>query len=245
MLNSQFARRAFLGRASQGLGAYALASMLEQSVASAATPKNQVDQWTGALKELHFPQKAKRVIFLCMAGGSSHLETFDHKPKLAEMDGQPMPDSYTTGQPIAQLQGKQLKCLAPQHPFKKCGESGIEMASIFPHLAEVADEMCVIRSLKTEAINHDPAHTFMNTGTSISGRPSMGSWLLYGLGAEADDLPGFVVMTSVGGGQNQPIAARQWHSGFLQSRFQGVQFHSQGDPVLYVKNPPGISIEQQ
>ncbi len=245
MFNESLARRAFLGRSSQGLGAYALASMLKQSVAQATKPKQQVDRWTGAVKKLHAPQKAKRVIFLCMAGGSSHLETFDNKPKLADMDGKPMPDSYTKGQPIAQLQGKQLKCMAPQHPFKKCGESGIEMASIFPHLAEVADEMCIIRSLKTEAINHDPAHTFMNTGTSISGRPSMGSWLLYGLGAEADNLPGFVVMTSVGGGQNQPIAARQWHSGFLQSRFQGVQFHSQGDPVLYVKNPPGISIEQQ
>lgn len=245
MFSGQLARRAFLGQSAHGVGAYALASMLGRSMAQAAPERPSVERWTGALKKLHAPQRAKRVIFLCMAGGCSHLETFDNKPKLAEMDGQPMPESYTTGQPIAQLQGRQLKCFAPQHPFQKCGESGIEMTTIFPHLAEVADEMCIIRSLKTEAINHDPAHTFMNTGTTISGRPSMGSWLQYGLGSEADNLPGFVVMTSVGGGQSQPIAARQWHSGFLPSRFQGVQFHSQGDPVLYVRNPPGISSEQQ
>ena len=244
-LHSLIARRAFLGQSAQGVGALALAAMLSDSMARAATPRPNVERWTGALKELHAPQKAKRVIFLCMAGGCSHLETFDNKPKLAEMSGKPMPESYTKGQPIAQLQGKALTCLGPQHEFKKCGESGIEMSSIFPKLANVADEMCIIRSLKTEAINHDPAHTFMNTGTTISGRPSMGSWLNYGLGSESENLPGFVVMTSVGGGQNQPIAARQWHSGFLPSRFQGVQFHSQGDPVLYVKNPPGISTEQQ
>lgn len=245
MFASHLARRAFLGKSAQGVGTFALASLLGESIAKSAKPDRKVDRWTGAIKELHVPQKAKRVIFLCMAGGSSHLETFDNKPKLAEMNGKPMPDSYTKGQPIAQLQNKKLTCLGPQHPFKKCGESGLEMTTPFQHLESVADELCVIRSLKTEAINHDPAHTFMNTGTTISGRPSMGSWLQYGLGAETDNLPGFVVMTSVGGGQNQPIAARQWHSGFLKSRFQGVQFHSKGDPVLYVTNPPGVSRTQQ
>lgn len=239
----KLARRGFLGTGAQGLGAYALASLINPSGVDAAETK--VDRWTGILDKPHFQPKAKRVIFLVMAGGMSHLETFDHKPKLGEMHGKPMPDSYTKGQPIAQLQGKKLTCFAPQHPFKKWGESGNETATIFPHLGTVADELCIIRSLKTEAINHDPAHTFMNTGTTISGRPSMGSWLLYGLGAETEQLPGFVVMTSVGGGQNQPIASRQWHSGFLQSRFQGVHFHSKGDPVLYVNNPPGVSREQQ
>ncbi|MBI1311957.1 DUF1501 domain-containing protein [bacterium] len=250
MLTSQLARRAFLGRSSQGVGAFALASLLGESLALSAVPGgvetgDSVERWPGAVRELHHPQKAKRVIFLCMAGGCSHLETFDNKPKLAEMDGQPMPESFTKGQPIAQLQGQSLKCLGPQHPFVKCGESGVEMTTAFPHLAKVADELCVIRSLKTQAINHDPAHTFMNTGTTISGRPAMGAWLNYGLGAETDNLPGFVVMTSVGGGQSQPIAARQWHSGFLPSRFQGVEFQSQGDPVHYVTNPPGVSSDQQ
>jgi hypothetical protein len=237
----QLGRRGFLGRASQGVGAYALTSLMQQQ--AAAGP--QVEKWTGVIQQPHVPPKAKRVIFLVMAGGASHLETFDNKPKLVEMDGKPMPDSYTTGQPIAQLQGKKLTCLAPQHPFIKAGESGNEMSAIFPHLSKMGDELCIIRSLKTEAINHDPAHTFMNTGTTISGRPSMGSWLTYGLGAETDNLPGFVVLTSVGGGQNQPIAARQWHSGFLPSRFQGVQFHSKGDPVLYVRNPQGVNQGQQ
>src|ERR1700676_4794000 len=120
------------------------------------------------------------------------------------------------------------------------------MCEIFPHIGTVADELCIIRSMRTEAINHDPAHTFMNTGTTISGRPAMGSWLLYGLGSACDNLPGFVVLTSVGtGGQAQPIAARQWHSGFLPSRFQGVEFHSKGDPVLYVKNPQGVNADRQ
>jgi hypothetical protein len=162
------------------------------------------------------------------------------------MSGKPMPESITKGQPIAQLQGAKLTCLAPQHPFTKSGKSGQEISNVFPHLQKVADDICIVRSLKTEAINHDPAHTFMNTGTLISGRPSMGSWIWYGLGAETDSLPGFVVLTSTGrSGQQQPIAQRQWHSGFLESQFQGVHFRSKGDPVLYVKNPEGVSTQQQ
>ena len=198
-------------------------------------------RWAGVVDPLHFAPKAKRVIFLCMAGGPSHLETFDYKPKLAELSGQPMPESYTKGQPIAQLQGKKLTCMAPQYPFHKHGESGQEISEVFQHIPEIADDICILRSMKTEAINHDPAHTFINTGTLISGRPAMGSWLLYGLGSECEDLPGFIVMTSTGGGQNQPIASRQWHSGFLPGKFQGVQFQSSGDAVLYVRNPPGVT----
>jgi hypothetical protein len=153
-----------------------------------------------------------------------------------------MPESVTKGQPIAQLQNQVLKCFGPQHPFARYGGSGQEMTTLLPRIGEVADDICIVRSLTTEQINHDPAHTFMNTGTQISGRPSMGSWLWYGIGAEASDLPGFIVLTSQGrGGQMQPIAARQWHSGFLPSRFQGVQFHSKGDPVHYVGNPLGVS----
>ncbi len=224
-------RRTFLRSGSIGIGSIALASQLAADQRSGNTGNIQP----------HFPAKAKRVIFLCMAGGPSHLETFDYKPKLAEMDGKPMPKSFTEGQPIAQLQGKELKCLAPQFAFPKRGDSGQEISEAFTHIGKIADDIAIIRSMTTRQINHDPAHTFMNCGTQISGRPCMGSWIQYGLGSEAKDLPGFVVLTSVGGGQSQPIASRQWHSGFLPSRYQGVHFHSKGDPVLYVGNPPGVA----
>ena len=193
----------------------------------------------------NFPVKAKRVIFLCMAGGPSHLETFDPKPALAKLDGQPMPESFTQGQPIAQLQGQELKCLGPQTTFKKYGQSGQEISDFLPWTAKVADDISIVRSMITDQINHDPAHTVMNTGTSISGRPSMGAWINYGLGTVSENLPGFVVLSSVGGRNPQPIAARQWHSGFLPSRFQGVEFQSSGDPVHYVRNPSGVSRELQ
>ncbi|HSO21038.1 MAG TPA: DUF1501 domain-containing protein, partial [Desulfosarcina sp.] len=140
----------------------------------------------------------------------------------------------------------ELNCFGPQFPFRKYGQSGQEICELFPEIGSMADDLAIVRSLRTEQINHDPAHTFMNTGTSISGRPSMGSWLLYGLGSECDNLPGFVVMTSLGkGGQAQPISSRQWHCGFLPSEFQGVEFRSSGDPVLYVGNPGGVAREQQ
>ncbi len=237
--SSAYNRRAFLGKTSQGLGAVALASLLTPSRVNAAATK-------GVLGTLPLPQKVKRVIWLSMAGGPSHLETFDPKPKLAEMHGQPMPESFTKGQQLAQLQGQKLTCFAPQHPFEKFGKSQTEICALFPHIGSVMDEICLIRSMTTDAINHDPAHMFMNTGSQIAGRPSMGAWVTYGLGSEASDLPGFVVLTSLGkGGQNQPIAARQWSSGFLPSRYQGVQLRSKGDPVLYLGTPQGISLEQQ
>ncbi len=239
-------RRTFLRRAGVGIGGVALSSLLNPLAALAKQAKAaSSDKWNGVIDQLHFAPKAKRVIFLCMAGGPSHLETLDYKPKLAELHGQPMPESFTKGQPIAQLQGQQLKCFAPQFPFAKYGRSGQEMSTAFPHIGSIADDICIIRSMHTEQINHDPAHTFMNTGTSISGRPSMGSWLLYGLGSECANLPGFVVLISSGGGQDQPVASRQWHSGFLPSRFQGVHFHSKGDPVLYINRPPGVSEKVQ
>ena len=210
-----------------------------------AESSTDVPRWNGLVSPRHVAPKAKRVIFLYMAGGPSHLETFDHRPQLTKLHGQPMPESFTKGQPIAQLQGKKLTCMAPQHRFRKCGDSGIEISTAFEHLPQVADELCIVRSLRTEAINHDPAHTFMNTGTSISGRPAIGSWLLYGLGSPSNNLPGFIVMTSTGGGQSQPISARQWHSGFLPGQFQGVHFNSTGDPVLYVRNPAGVTDRDQ
>ena len=181
-----------------------------------------------------------------MAGGPSHLETFDPKPILGEMNGKPMPESFTKGQQLAQLQGQPLMCFGPQHPFAKYGKNQIEICSLFPHIGSIMDDICLVRSMTTDAINHDPAHMFMNTGSQIAGRPSMGAWITYGLGSVAENLPGFVVLTSLGkGGQNQPIAARQWSSGFLPSKHQGVQLRAKGDPVLYLTNPPGISPAMQ
>ena len=246
-LSQRQTRRAFLGRTSQGVGALALASLINPVLlraAEAVAPKT--DQWTGVVHPPHFLPKAKRIIWLTMAGGPSHLETFDPKPKLVEMSGQPMPESFTKGKQIAQLQGAKLVCFAPQYPFRKFGKNGVELCELFEHIGSVVDDICLVRSMTTEAINHDPAHMFMNTGSQIAGRPSMGSWIVYGLGTEAADLPGFVVLTSLGrGGQNQPIAARQWASGFLPSRFQGVALRGKGDPVLYLGNPPGITRDQQ
>jgi hypothetical protein len=242
------ARRSFLARAGAGLGSAAFLSLLDErpALAGADAPTPAPAAWPGVVRPLHFPAKAKRVIHLYQAGGPSHLELFDWKPELARRDGEPMPDSFTKGQPIAQLQGQALKCFAPQHPFARYGESGLEISCLLPETGGVADELCLVRSMQTEQINHDPAHTFMNTGTQISGRPAAGSWAWYGLGSEALDLPGFVVLTSQGrGGQMQPIAARQWHSGFLPSRFQGVQFRSRGDAILYLRDPPGVAREQQ
>jgi hypothetical protein len=240
-----------MGRTAKGLGSIALAELLQGGSGALTRAAVQVrhgeEHWRGILGQPHHEPKAKRVIWLYMAGGMSHLETFDHKPELAKRHGQPMPESITAGQQIAQLQGQKLNCLGPQHPFRKWGKSGQEIAEIFPEIgSRIADEMCIIRSMHTEAINHDPAHTLMNTGSMVSGRPSMGSWLLYGLGSEAESLPGFVVLVSTGKfGQSQPIAARQWHSGFLPSQFQGVQLRGQGDPVLFVKNPPGVTDQRQ
>ncbi len=236
---SPFTRRAFLGKTSQGLGAVALAALLRPPALFAEAPR-------ATFGKLPPPRKAARVIWLTMAGGPSHLETFDPKPRLAAMHGKPMPESLTRGQMLAQLQGQKLNCFGPQHPFKAFGKERIEICELFPHIGSVIDEICLVRSMTTEAINHDPAHMFMNTGSQIAGRPSMGAWVTYGLGSEAEDLPGFVVLTSLGkGGQNQPIAARQWSSGFLPSRHQGVQLRSDGDPVLYLNTPPGVSREQQ
>ncbi|XZE54151.1 DUF1501 domain-containing protein [Planctomycetaceae bacterium SH139] len=238
-LSNLATRRTFLNRAGVGVGAAALSSMFANQLA--ANPMAEAGLSGMATGVPHHLPRAKRVIFLCMAGGPSQLETFDYKPKLAELDGQPMPESYTAGQPIAQLQGTALRCLGPLTKFNRYGESGMEISDYLPWQSKLADDICVVRSMVTEQINHDPAHTFMNTGTAISGRPSMGSWVTYGLGSESDNLPGFVVLTSVGGRNPQPIASRQWSAGFLPGRYQGVEFNSSGDPVQYVSYPPGVS----
>ena len=227
-------RRTFLRQGLASLGLVSLNTLIQPQLLKGAGT-------TGVVNPLHHPAKAKRVIFLYQAGGPSHLETFDYKPKLAQMHGKAMPESFTKGQQIAQLQGAQLTCFGPQHQFKKFGQSGQEMCEHFPHMGSIADDVCVVRSMWTEQINHDPAHTLMNTGSIIAGRPSMGSWILYGLGAETENLPGFVVLMSSGqGGQMQPIAARQWSAGILPSRFQGVKFNSVGDPVLYINTPKSM-----
>lgn len=237
-------RRTFLARSGIALGATAAWELLARD-AQATDLVGLPAGVSGANAPPHFPAKVKRVIFLYMSGGPSHLETFDYKPQLDALDGQPMPDSFTAGQPIAQLQGQALKVQGHLTKFAQYGQNGAWLSDFLPHHRQIIDKICIVRSMVTEQINHDPAHTFMNTGTAISGRPSLGSWINYGLGSESDNLPGFVVMTSVGGRNPQPIATRQWSAGFLPSRFQGVEFSSSGDPVNYVRNPPGVTPAQQ
>jgi len=232
-------RRAFLTQSAYGLGGLAYA-LLQPRLGAAPGGGGRPPGWNGALAAPHFPVKAKRVIFLCMAGGPSQFETFDWKPKLKELHGQPFPESFTAGQQLAQLQNTELKARGAFTGFARHGRSGLEISELFPELGTVADDLCVIRSMQTEQINHDTAHAFMNTGSIIKGRPSMGSWLLYGLGAESQDLPGFIVLTSQGKLGLQPISARQWSSGVLPSRFQGIQFQSRGEAVHYIGNPEGV-----
>jgi hypothetical protein len=228
-------RRAFL-RSGMGLGLFGLAALHKGEFllrnASAAP---------------HFAARAKRVIFLYMSGGPSQLETFDNKPELARRTGQTMPASLLKGTPIAQLQGaSELTCFGPVFPFKRVGNCGHEMTNLFPHLATVADDISIVRSMTTDAINHDPAHSLMNTGAPISGRPSMGSWIHYGLGAETENLPGFVVLMSNGRySPTQPLSSRIWSNAFLPPQFEGVQFQSRGDLLPYLSRPRGITGAQQ
>ncbi|MBY0233118.1 MAG: DUF1501 domain-containing protein [Gemmataceae bacterium] len=217
-------RRAFLSSAGLGFGAMALRAL------GAAAPRRA---------------KARRVLFLYMAGGPSHLDLFDPKPRLAAMDGKPMPESFTKGKPIAQLQGARLTCLGPRFEFARHGRSGQPISSILPWTAKLADKLAVIRSMRTDQINHDPAHTVMNTGTGVPGKPSLGAWVSYGLGRLTDDLPAFVVLTSEGGRSPQPISTRQWGAGFLPGHHQGVLFRSKGDPALYLRRPAGTTEQQQ
>jgi hypothetical protein len=229
-----WSRRAFLQRSFAGLGGLALSHLLGSSNKLEAPP------FLLSRGGLHFPAKAKRIVHLCMAGGPSHLESFDPKPKLDELNGKPFPESFTAGQQLAQLQGSKLIARGSSFKFKPWGQCGTEISELFPHIGSIADEICVVRSMVTEQINHDPAHAFMNSGSILKGRPSMGSWLLYGLGSESRDLPGYVVMVSRGASADQPISARQWSAGFLPSKFQGVQFQSKGSAVHYVGSPDGV-----
>lgn len=239
-----WSRRTFLSKSSQALGTLALGALLNPRILSGAPVAD--DRWRGVLKSPHFLPKAKRVIHLCMAGGPSQFETFDYKPLLNKLHDEPFPAYITEGQELAQLQGAELKVRGSSFGFSRVGQSGQWISDLLPHTQGIADEICIIRSMHTEQINHDPAHAFMNAGSIIKGRPSMGSWLLYGLGSETQDLPGYVVLMSQSGrGSPQPVSSRQWSAGFLPSKFQGVQFQSQGAAVHYVGNPDGVCQSEQ
>ncbi|MCG3198189.1 MAG: DUF1501 domain-containing protein [Candidatus Omnitrophica bacterium] len=231
-------RRHFFGRASRGIGALALASVLDRSLLAA--PETELPTTHGVLPRLHHAPKAKRIIYLFQSGAPSQLDLFDYKPKLVELSGQPMPESFTQGQRIAQLAGQKLVCVGTKYKFQRHGQSGAEISELFPHLAGIVDDIAIVKSIHTDAINHDPAVTLIQTGGQQPGRPTMGAWFSYGLGSENDQLPAFVVLTS-GGTLDQPLLARYWGSGFLPSSHQGVEFRSSGDPILFVSNPKGIT----
>jgi len=237
-LNYQSTRRHFFGRTARGIGTAALASLLAPHLRGA--PATVSANSEGVLKPLHFAPKAKRVIYLFQSGAPSQLDLFDPKPTLIANNGKAMPESLTKGQRIAQLMGQPLNCVGSKFKFNRHGQSGQEISELLPHIGSIADEIAIIRSMHTEAINHDPGVTLMQTGHQQAGRPAMGSWISYGLGSENDQLPAFVVLAS-GFGQDQPLLSRYWGSGFLPTSHQGVEFRSGGEPILFVNNPPGIS----
>ena len=242
-IRRMLSRRAFLSRSTTGLGAIALGSLLRGDSASAADTATVHGGGASAraLKALHFAPRAKRVIYLLQSGAPSHLDLFDYKPKLREMTGVELPPSVRMGQRITGMTAGQavLKCVGAAYDFKRYGKSGVELSSMLPHIGGIVDEIALVRSMFTEPINHDPAVTFFGTGHQQPGRPTMGAWLAYGLGTDNENLPAFVVLTSGSGGQ--ALQSRYWGNGFLSGNFQGVQLRSQGDPVLYVSNPPGLS----
>ncbi|MFO0953327.1 MAG: DUF1501 domain-containing protein [Isosphaeraceae bacterium] len=234
-------RRQFLGSASTGLGAAALAGLLgESSPARAAAAPEPL----GLAGLPHFAPKAKRVIYLFQSGAPSQIDLFDPKPNLDRLRAAELPDSVRMGQRLTGMTSRQTSFpVAPSRfQFDRHGQSGNSFSELLPYTARVADELCVVRSMHTEAINHDPAVTFFQTGAQLAGRPSIGSWLAYGLGSENADLPAFVVMISLGSGNpnDQPLYDRLWGSGFLPTRYQGVKFRTAGDPVLHLSNPPGL-----
>ncbi len=241
-------RRHFFGKTSHGLGVAALASLFaEQGMAAARAGDASA---LGGLAGLpHFPPKAKRVIYLFQSGGPSQIELFDYKPKLEELRQTELPDSVRRGQRLTGMTSGQTSfpVVPSLYRFRQHGQSGAWLSELLPHTAKVADQLCFIKSMHTEAINHDPAVTFFQTGFQLAGRPSIGSWIAYGLGSENKDLPAFVVMISQGTGNpaDQPLYDRLWGSGFLPTRYQGVKFRSGGDPVLYLSNPPGLSDSQR
>ncbi len=235
-------RRHFFKQAGFGLGAAALSSLLNQSLLAgdAATPAVAASPM--APKPPMFPAKAKSIIYLFMAGAPSQLDLLDYKPKLQQLSGQQIPEDILKGEKFAFIRGVP-RLLGSPYEFKKWGQSGAMISELLPRLGEVADDIAIVRSMQTSQFNHAPAQIFMNTGFQIIGRPSMGSWMTYGLGSECADLPGFVVLLS---GENQPDGGKAcWGSGFLPTVYQGVEFRSKGDPVLFLTNPEGVTPEER
>jgi hypothetical protein len=229
-------RRHFFKQSSFGIGAAALTGLLNESLLANESPTAAVNPQ--APKAPMFPAKAKHIIYLFMAGAPSQVDLLDPKPTLQKYDGQSIPEELVKGERFAFIKGTP-KLLGSPFEFSRCGRSGAEISELLPHLKKVADDIAVIRSMHTTQFNHAPAQIFMNSGFQIIGRPSMGSWMTYGLGSECKDLPGFVVLIS---GENQPDGGKAcWGSGFLPSVYQGVEFRSQGDPVLFLTNPEGVS----
>lgn len=234
----QQTRRQFFETCGIGLGKVALASLAAEGMTSSALGSLDSPM---ASKPTHYAPKAKRVIYLFMAGAPSQLELFDHKPKLTELGGKPIPPSVIAGQRYAFIQ-PDAAVLAPCFPFAKHGQSGAELSDRLPHLAKVADEIAIVRSCHTDQFNHSPAQLFVNTGSPIPGRPAMGSWLSYGIGSEANSLPSFVVLKS---GGNLSGGAAMWSAGFLPTSHAGVPFRESGDPILHMSNPPGFDDRAQ
>ncbi|MEZ6043966.1 MAG: DUF1501 domain-containing protein [Planctomycetaceae bacterium] len=234
-------RRHWLGQIGMGFGSIAAMGLLQREGYAASEGLSDTTSH-GVIHPLHHLPKAKRVIYLFQAGGPSQLETWDYKPLLNEKQGQPLPDSVRNGQRLTGMSGNQavLPLAGSLFKFAQHGQSGTWASELLPHMSQHVDRIAVIRSMYTEAINHDPAITFLQTGNQISGRPSIGSWLHYGLGSDSTNLPAFVVLITKGKG-GQPLYSRLWGSGFLPARYQGVQFRSGREPVLYLSNPPGVS----
>src|SRR5688500_15616725 len=240
-------RRDSLGRFGMGLGGVALMNLLNGASRASAAPSAPVENpFKGILPAPHVAPKAKRVIYLFMSGGPSQHDLLDPKPLLNEMNGQDLPAAVRMGQRLTGMSGNQARLpLAGSHfKFAKHGKSGATFSELLPHTAAVADDLCVVKSMHTEAINHDPAITFFQTGHQLAGRPSMGAWLSYGLGSANENLPAFVVLISKDR-IDQPLYARLWGNGFLPSEHQGVQFRSGKDPVLFLKNPNGVSAQSR
>jgi hypothetical protein len=241
-LRSLLTRRQFFGRSACGIGTAALASLLNERLFAADA--DSALKTNGALPSLHFAPKARRVIYLFMSGGPSHIDLFDYKPRLKELHGTELPGSVRMGQRVTGMTSGQASfpCVAPMFQFAQHGQCGAWLSELLPHTATIVDDIAIIKSLNTEAINHDPATTYIQTGHQQPGRPSLGAWLSYGLGSENQNLPAFVVMISQGSGNkiDQPLFSRLWGSGFLPSQHQGVRFRTGTDPVLYLSNPPGI-----
>lgn len=235
-------RRQFFSRCALGLGGIALASMLKEQSAFAATPSASLNPM--AVKPPHFPAKAKNIIYLFMAGGPSQLELFDHKPRLNELNGEPIPQSFIEGKRFAFMDSSHgTKLLGSRRQFKRHGQSGMWVSELFPHTATIVDDVSFVTSCATDLFNHAPAKLFMNTGSGQFGRPSMGSWVTYGIGSESDNLPGFVVLQS--GPRGPRGGSVNWASGFLPTTYQGVPLRGSGDPILNIASPQGISARRQ